>query len=107
MQSNQENRRHGDGFKKDREDGNKNKKKNISLAELRKENPKKGEKHEKHGKSGKSERRPFKGGNRKHRDNRDRLPKDPAARKERLDKEMERYWIKGGHKELGKSLQLV
>ena len=86
-------RRHGEGFKKDREEGSKNKKKNISLAELRKEGPRKEEK-EKHGKSAKSEGRKFKGGNRK-----ERRPKDPASRKERLDKEMERYWIKGGHKE--------
>ena len=32
----------------------------------------------------------------------ERLPKDPEAKKEFLDKEMEQYWIKGGHKELGK-----
>ena len=46
-------------------------------------------------------RRKFKGGKRNKRD-KDRAPRDPASRKERLDKEMERYWVKGGHKELGK-----
>ena len=32
------------------------------------------------------------------------MPKDPAAKAEILDKEMENYWMKGGHKELGKYL---
>ena len=84
-----------DGFKKDdRKDG---KKKNISLAELRREGS---SQKQVRGKSRHDEKR-GKGGNRSRR-NRDRLPRDPAARKERLDKEMERYWVKGGHKELGK-----
>ena len=52
------------------------------------------------GKSRHDEKR-GKGGDRSRR-NRDRPPRDPAERKERLDKEMERYWVKGGHKELGK-----
>ena len=30
-------------------------------------------------------------------------PKDPAARQEMLDKEMESYWIKGGHKDCSKT----
>ena len=56
----------------------------------------------------KGQRRPFKGGHRKDhkkggKHSGERLPKDPEARKEFLDKEMEQYWIKGGHKELGKS----
>ena len=27
---------------------------------------------------------------------------DPKAREEELDKEMESYWVKGGHTEVGK-----
>ena len=44
-----------------------------------------------------------KGGKRFNRKEGKPLPKDPAARAEMLDKEMESYWMKGGHKELGKS----
>jgi len=39
-----------------------------------------------------------KGGNRD-----EAMPKHPEAKKEYLDKQMEQYWIKGGHTELGKS----
>ena len=90
-----------------------NKKKNISLAELRKEGKpdQKGDhKSGKHQDKFKGQRRPFKGGHRKDhkkggKNSGERLPKDPEARKEFLDKEMEQYWIKGGHKELGKSFK--
>ena len=30
------------------------------------------------------------------------LPKDPAAKKEFLDRELDSYWVKGGHTEIGK-----
>ena len=30
------------------------------------------------------------------------LPKDPAAKKEFLDRELDSYWVKGGHFEVGK-----
>ena len=108
--------RHGkNDFKKDRDAHkgdikNKNAKKNISLAELRKEGTKeeKGEKRQDGKFKGSKERRPFKGGRRdrnkgkgKH-EGKERIPKDPEARKEFLDKEMDAYWIKGGHKEQGK-----
>lgn len=44
-------------------------------------------------------RRPAKGGKRSGKV----LPKDPAAKRDALDKDLESYWMKGGHKELGKS----
>ena len=31
------------------------------------------------------------------------LPKDPQMRADTLDKELESYWVRGGHQELGKS----
>lgn len=33
-------------------------------------------------------------------------PKDPQAEADALDKELEGYWVKGGHSELGKYLNL-
>ncbi len=50
-------------------------------------------------------KKPFKKGNR--RDNKGfKKPKfeskDPQARKEQLDREMETYWLKSGNKDLGK-----
>ena len=30
------------------------------------------------------------------------LPKDPAAKLEFLDRELDSYWVKGGHVEVGK-----
>ena len=43
-----------------------------------------------------------KGGKRFNRKEGKKLPKDPAARAETLDRELEVYWLKGGHKDQGK-----
>ena len=40
----------------------------------------------------------FKGGSRDGKP----LPKDPTAKKEFLDRELDSYWVKGGHTEIGK-----
>ena len=46
--------------------------------------------------------RPGKGGRRGDKKGEKRMPRDPAARADALDKEMESYWVKGGHTDLGK-----
>lgn len=51
---------------------------------------------DKKGKKGRKDRR--KGG-----DDRDKLPKDPAARAEALDRDLESYWVKGGHTEIAQA----
>ena len=78
----------------------------ISLERLRKEQKKGG--GDLGGRGRGKPMRGGKGGKRFNRKEGKKLPKDPAARAEMLDKEMETYWMKGGHKELGKlSLKLI
>jgi hypothetical protein len=83
------------------------------LKELRKEGkedrkkgePQRGDRAGGKGKKGRKERggrRDRKKGGKRD----DAMPKDPEAKKEYLDKQMEQYWLKGGHKELGKSIFL-
>ena len=56
----------------------------------------KGDRRNKDRKGDKRNRKDKKGGK--------RMPKDPAARADALDKEMESYWVRGGHTDLGKYL---
>ena len=35
------------------------------------------------------------------------LPKDPQSKADALDKELEGYWVKGGHVEIGKCTHLI
>jgi len=103
-------KRTGGGFKRDREDrpqkkdnkvdkkgeGKKNltAKKNISVAKLREEQK------NKKAKDGKGKRfNRFKKDRKKGKKG-GKIPRDPEKRKEFLDKEMETYWMKGGHTEL-------
>ena len=41
------------------------------------------------------------------RDRKPDLPKDPAARAEELDRDLESYWVRGGHTEVGKCTDAV
>lgn len=52
----------------------------------------KGDRRNKDHKGDKRNRKDKKGGK--------RMPKDPAARADALDKEMESYWVRGGHTDL-------
>jgi len=79
-------------------------KKNISLAKLREETKTKGNRDgdkkvgkkfarfRKGGKSSGNGKPPKKTGS--------KVPRDPVERKEFLDKEIENYWLKGGHTEM-------
>lgn len=83
----------------------------ISLQKLRSE----GEQGKKGGKTmnmaGKGkpgDRKGKKGGKGRdrRRDRKNNQPRDPAARAEALDRDLEAYWVKGGHQEVGKYLAI-
>lgn len=50
-------------------------------------------------KGGKRDKRRDRGG----RDGEPKLPKDPAAKAEALDRDLESYWVKGGHTEIAQA----
>ena len=64
---------------------------------MRKEQKKGGGDHG--GRGGGKPMRGGKGGKRFNRKEGRKPPKDPAARAELLDRDLEKYWLKGGHKE--------
>ena len=88
------------GIKKGGGGGNPRK---ISLEQLRREKNKRGGGEQGGRKDGGKPKFGKKGGKRFNKRHGGKpMPKDPAAREKMLDQEIENYWIKGGHNELGK-----